>query len=74
MPDLNSLSKMLIIIGFFILLSGVILLLLGKLPHIGRLPGDIFIKKENFKVYIPITTGILLSIILTVIVNLLFRR
>jgi hypothetical protein len=72
--DLNSLAKMLIVVGLFILVSGVILLLLGKLPHIGKLPGDIYVKKGNFTFYFPIATGILLSIILTLVLNLFFRR
>jgi hypothetical protein len=46
----------------------------GKIPFLGRLPGDISIKKEGLSVYLPIATCLLLSIILTVIANLFFRK
>jgi hypothetical protein len=62
---LGALSKMLILLGVFIILIGVLLLLGEKIPWIGRLPGDIIIKKEKFSFYFPITTSILISIILT---------
>ena len=47
-------------------------LMMAGLP-LGRLPGDIYLKREHFTVYLPITTSILLSIVLTVILSL-FRR
>ncbi|ADO46006.1 conserved hypothetical protein [Hydrogenobacter thermophilus TK-6] len=68
--------------GKYIALTGVVLLVVGllmmfaqKLPlGLGRLPGDIVIKKDNFTFYFPLATSILLSIILTLILNLLFRK
>ena len=53
---------------------GGILLLAGKIPGIGRLPGDIFVQKGNFTFYFPLVTSILLSLLLSVILNLFFRR
>ncbi|MCM8768041.1 MAG: DUF2905 domain-containing protein [Candidatus Omnitrophica bacterium] len=67
-------------IGKFLLTIGVVLIFVGyviykgiKFP-IGRLPGDIFIKRENFVFYFPIVSSIIISIILTIIFSLLFRR
>lgn len=67
-------GKMLIVMGLLILLVGALLLLGGKIPGIGRLPGDILIQRGNFTFYFPVVTAILLSIILSVVLNLFFRR
>jgi hypothetical protein len=66
---MERLGKAMIFLGIFIVVAGVVIWLFGdKLRFIGRLPGDIRIEKENFRLYIPITTMILLSVILTVLV------
>lgn len=71
--DQNT-GKYIIVFGGLIVLIGVVVYFLGdKLHWIGRLPGDIRIEKENSRFYFPITTMILLSILLTVIVNLIRR-
>ncbi len=70
---LTDLARILIYTGLGILLLGVLLLLLGKLPAIGRLPGDIVWEKDNIRVYIPLGTMILVSIVLTILLNLLVR-
>ena len=62
---MNDIARMLVAIGFVLVLAGAGLFFMGKIPWLGRLPGDIFIKKENFVFYFPLTTGILLSIILS---------
>jgi len=67
-----KLQRILIIIGIIILLAGLLWPWIVKLP-IGKLPGDIFIDKPNFKVYIPITTMIIISLLLTLILWL-FRK
>jgi hypothetical protein len=59
-------QRTLIIIGIIILLAGLLWPWLVKLP-IGKLPGDIIINKPNFKLYIPITTMIIISLLLTLI-------
>ena len=71
---MNDLAKILIMGGLFLIFGGVVLLFLGKIPGVGRLPGDIFIKKENFTFYFPITTCILLSIIISLIFYFINRR
>ena len=66
-----SLGKSLIVLGLVIALIGVILTLAGRIPWIGRLPGDIYIKRENFTFYFPLATSIIVSIILSFILWLL---
>jgi hypothetical protein len=66
-----SAGKILIIIGGGILIIG--LLIQAGLP-LGRLPGDIRIIRGNFTLYSPLMTGLLISIALTIILNLLLRR
>jgi len=73
MNPFEEFGKMLIILGIFILGIGLLLTLGGKIPYLGRLPGDIVIKKGNFTFYFPIVTCILLSVLLTLIFSL-FRR
>jgi hypothetical protein len=63
---MSRMQKFLIIAGLAILVIGLLWPWLGKIP-IGRLPGDIVIDRPNFKVYIPITTMILASLILSII-------
>jgi uncharacterized protein HemY len=65
--EFNQLGKILIIIGVFIAVIGLLMLAVNKIPWLGKLPGDIYIKKENFTFYFPIVTSILISIILSLI-------
>lgn len=77
MSDLSGLGRLLIIAGGIIAVAGVALYFLGRLPGIGslgRLPGDIVVRREGFTFYAPITTMLLLSIILSLIANFIFRR
>ena len=67
MPEFNQLGRILIFIGFFIVVFGVLFLLGDKIPWFGKLPGDIYIKKKNFTFYFPIVTSILISLILSLI-------
>ncbi len=67
MSGLGPLGKMLILIGVLIIVIGLLFIVGEKIPWIGRLPGDIIIKKEKFSFYFPITTCIIISIILTLL-------
>ncbi len=71
--DLGPIGKLLILFGIFIVLIGLFLLLSDKLPWVGRLPGDILIKKDRFTFYFPLATCILLSLLLTFIFWILRR-
>jgi len=67
------LGRMLIILGIIIVAVGVLLLLAQKIPYIGRLPGDIYVKKDSFTFYFPLTTCIIVSLLLTLIFWILRR-
>ncbi|HOG16966.1 MAG TPA: DUF2905 domain-containing protein [Syntrophales bacterium] len=71
-----NLGKVLIIAGLIVAVLGLLLVLAGKghLPWIGRLPGDFFFKGKNFSFYFPLTTSILVSVVLTLILWLINRR
>ncbi len=70
---MGSLGKLLVLLGVFIILMGLLLMAGDKIPWIGKLPGDILVKKEKFTFYFPIATCILISIILTLLL-MLFRK
>lgn len=71
---MEMMAKLLIFFGIILVIMGLVFLLLSKLliKDIGKLPGDILIKRDNFLFYFPITTAIVLSLVLTVILNLIF--
>ena len=69
-----TMGRTLILIGVLFVLAGLVVSVLPKLPGIGRLPGDIFIRKDHFTFYFPITTCLLLSMLLTVFLWLMGRR
>jgi hypothetical protein len=71
---IQHIGKFLILLGLLISAIGGLLLLSGKVPWIGRLPGDILIQKKNFTFYFPLVTSILLSLILTLLFWLLGKR
>jgi len=73
MFGLGALGKMLVLLGVFIVLIGLLLMMGDKIPWIGRLPGDIVIKKEKFTFYFPLTTSILISLLITLFFAL-FRK
>jgi hypothetical protein len=62
-----ALGRMLIILGGVLVLAGVALLFVHRIPYIGRLPGDIYVKKDGFTFYFPLTTSIIISVLLTLI-------
>lgn len=67
-------GKALIVVGIVIVIVGVLVTFGPKIPYIGRLPGDILIKRENFVFYFPLATSVIVSIILSVIFYFLTRR
>lgn len=74
MQSLAVWGKMLMVFGLISIILGGLLLLAGKIPGIGRLPGDIYVQRGNFTFFFPIVTSIVLSIVLSIILNLFFRR
>jgi hypothetical protein len=74
MADFSGFGKILIIIGLVIAGVGGLILLGGKIPWIGRLPGDFYYKGKNFSFYFPLATSIIISIILTIILMFIGRK
>jgi hypothetical protein len=70
---MGDLSRMLMIAGAVLLVIGALLSFGGRLPWLGRLPGDIVVERENFRFYFPLATSIIISIILSLLAAW-FRR
>jgi len=70
---MSDLARILIVLGVLLVVVGLALLLVPKIPGLGKLPGDIVIKRENFTFYFPLGTCILISVILSLIFWL-FRK
>ena len=66
-------ARMLMLVGGALLLLGALLSFGGRVPWLGRLPGDIVVERDNFRLYFPITTSIVISIILSLLAAI-FRR
>jgi hypothetical protein len=66
-------GKLLIIIGCVLVVIGVIMSYSDRIPFLGKLPGDISVERQNFKLYFPLTTSIILSILLTLVLYLINR-
>jgi membrane protein implicated in regulation of membrane protease activity len=73
MTGFSLMGKMLIVMGIFLVIIGILMSTGVKIPWIGRLPGDISVQRENFSFYFPLTSCIIISIILTLLFYL-FRR
>lgn len=69
-----DIGKTLIILGLLIALVGVILTSIGHVPWLGRLPGDIYVRRGNWSFYFPLATSLVLSVLLSLVVYLLSRR
>lgn len=70
MPDFG---RTLLVIGAVIAAIGALLIVFGKIPWLGRLPGDIFMKRDSFSFFFPLTTCIILSAAISFILWL-FRK
>ncbi|MFP4640809.1 MAG: DUF2905 domain-containing protein [Dehalococcoidia bacterium] len=73
MAAFDSLGKLLVMAGTFILLLGLLLIFWNKIPFLGNLPGDIFIQKGNFRFFFPVVTCLVISALLTFLINVLPR-
>lgn len=69
----GDLGRWLMILGALIFVVGVIMALAGRIPWLGHLPGDIAVERGNFRLYAPIGTMIVLSLLLTLVLNLVAR-
>ena len=71
---MSEIGKLLIVFGLLIAAVGVLLILAGRLPWLGRLPGDIYIQRGNWTFYFPLATSIIVSLVLTLLFWLFGRR
>ncbi len=70
---MRSIGLVILVLGIGLIILGLLLIFAEKIPFLGDLPGDIHIQRGGTSLFLPITSCILLSIILTLIVNLLRR-
>ena len=70
---MEGLGKILLIVGGIIVILGLVLVFSQHIPFFGKLPGDIFVKKDGFSFYFPIVTLLILSILITIIVNVILH-
>lgn len=70
---MDAIGKTLLLLGGGLLILGLLFILLGKLPGAGRLPGDILIHKGSFTLYAPLVTMLLISLGLTILINVILR-
>jgi hypothetical protein len=71
---MNDIGKSLIVLGLLIALVGVVLTFVGRVPWLGRLPGDIYVQRGTWSFYFPLATSLILSIALSLVFYLLSRR
>ena len=67
---MQDFGKVILIIGIVLVVVGLLLSIGFKIPFLGKLPGDILVKKDNFTFYAPLASSIIICIILTILLNL----
>jgi hypothetical protein len=70
---MSTLGRSLIIVGLVIAALGALLTFVGRVPWLGKLPGDVYYESERVKIYFPLATSIVVSIVLSLLFYL-FRR
>ena len=73
-PNFQPIAKFIILMGVILVIVGVILYFFKGIPFLGKLPGDIHIEKKNFSFHFPITTCILISVILSIILYFISKK
>ena len=71
---MQDLGRFLVVLGGVAVLAGLVLMFVPRIPWLGRLPGDIVINRGPVSLYFPLATSIVISIVLTLILNLFWRR
>jgi hypothetical protein len=67
-------GRILVLIGAVLLVVGLLVMFADRVPFLGKLPGDVVVRKKNFTFYFPIVTSILVSLVLTLVLSLWSRR
>ena len=70
----EPMGKMLIIIGAIFIVAGILVTYSNKIPHLGKLPGDIRIERENFSFYFPLATCLLVSILVSLFLRFFSKK
>ena len=73
MPGLEDMGRALLMLGGALVLLGLVLTLAGRIHFLGKLPGDIRIERDNFSCTFPLVTSLLVSLVLTVLANVVLR-
>jgi hypothetical protein len=73
MSGLEPLGRVLLVLGAALAITGLVLVLGSRIPFLGRLPGDIVIQRDDVTIYIPLTTMLLVSLVLSIVVGFLGR-
>jgi hypothetical protein len=73
-PGFEMLGRLLLLFGAVLVGAGLLLLAAGRIPWLGRLPGDLVFRSGKVTVFVPIATCVVLSLFLTLVLNLLLRR
>ncbi len=74
MSEFSGFGRVLMIVGILLFSVGFVLWIGDRIPFAGRLPGDIVVRREGFRLYFPIVTCIVVSVVLTLVLNLISRR
>ena len=77
MADLSGIGRFLVVAGLVLAAIGLLLVFAPQVPgldRLGRLPGDIFVQRGNTTIFIPIVSSIVISVLLTIVLNLFIRR
>jgi hypothetical protein len=70
----HELGRFLVVVGIVAVLAGVVLMLAPRIPWLGRLPGDIVVNRGPLTLYVPLMTSLIVSVLLTLALNLFWRR
>ncbi len=73
MGNFEGLGRLLIVLGVFLLVAGAVFVFWPRIPFLGHLPGDFAFQWGSFRFFFPLVTSIIISLILTVVINVFFR-
>jgi membrane protein implicated in regulation of membrane protease activity len=71
---MHDIGKLLVILGLVLVAAGVVVMLAGRLPWLGRLPGDIHVERGHWSFYFPLATSLVLSVVISLVLYLIGRR
>ena len=71
---MHELGRLLVVIGAVAILAGLLLMFAPRIPWLGRLPGDIVVNRGPITLYFPLVTSFVISVVLTLLLNLFWRR